>query len=96
MNDQPVTVIPTSVAPVAVRSGPHFGKILLAARVCAGLRPGPLARRIGCTPSLIGMRERHDRRLTVDDAIRVLDALGYKLVVMPRALAPTDDPAPGA
>jgi transcriptional regulator with XRE-family HTH domain len=89
-NSQAIKISPARIAPIAVGDGAHFGKILATARILAGLTAAALASKVGCTSSLIGMRERHDRRLSVDDAIIVLHAMGYRLVVMPAALAPLE------
>lgn len=94
-NSPSIQVSPARIAATTVVDGTHFGKILQTARILAGLKAYALAQKIGCTSSLIGMRERHDRRLTVDDAIEALDAMGYRLVVMPATLAPLDQVLPG-
>jgi hypothetical protein len=88
--DNTISITPARIAPTRVGNGQHFAAILRTARIMAGLKAWQLAEKVGCTPSLVGMRERHDRRITVDDAVEVLHAMGYRLVVMPAALAPLD------
>lgn len=64
--------------------GECAGALLRRARDAAGLTQGDLAERAGVPQSVLSAYERDRRQPSADALIRILDAAGYRLKLVPR------------
>jgi transcriptional regulator with XRE-family HTH domain len=72
------------VSRIVIHDGQHFARILRAARVTAKRTQADVAGRLGIKRQTLAAREQGIRNLSVAEAIRALDELGYDFSVVPR------------
>jgi len=72
------------VSRIVIRDGQHFARMLRAARVTAKRTQSEVAGQLGIKRQTLAAREQGIRNLTVSEAVRILNELGYDLSVVPR------------
>lgn len=77
---------------IRVSTAADLAEVLGMVRRLRKLSQRQVAERLGTTPSRIGEYERCRRVTNVRTALKILDALGYELAVVPKAVAITTDP----
>lgn len=70
------------IRPTVLSGGRHLGWLLLMLRTMAGWSQRRASTEYHCAASLIGLRERGRRSMSVESAVNVLGRHGYVLVVM--------------
>jgi len=72
------------LARLVVQDGKQFGRLLSAARHANGLHQQEVANLLNVSRGTIAFRERNRRQITVDQAVKHLDVLGYDLAIVAR------------
>jgi len=70
------------ITPTVITGQIHFGRLLRLLRTIFGWSQRHAGEVYSCVPALVSLRERGTRALTVEQAVDVLGAHGYVLVLM--------------
>jgi len=70
------------ITPTVITGNLHFGRLLRLLRTIFGWSQRAAGERYGCVAGLVSLRERGMRAITVEQAVDILGAHGYVLVIM--------------